>query len=105
MEMEDGGGAAVALKDCGIMVALEVALVSCLRLQWQRLAAVAVEEHAMMMLASASSKPRIHFTTLALALVRTAREDVSNVRDICWHQWQQNRHIAVVVMVAAVRIQ
>jgi hypothetical protein len=33
--------------------------------------------------------------TLALALARTTREDVSKARDICWQEWQGDRHMMV----------
>jgi hypothetical protein len=42
---------------------------------------------------------------LASALVRTAKEDVSNARDLYWQQWQQDRRIAAVMAVAVVQIQ
>jgi hypothetical protein len=42
--------------------------------------------------------------TLASALARTAREYASDVRDVCWKQWQRYKRIAAAVVVAAVWI-
>ncbi len=39
---------------------------------------------------------------LASVLARTAKEDVSNMRDVSWQQWQGDRHIVAAVAVAGV---
>ncbi len=64
-------------------------------MQQGRWAAAAAEEHATMVLASALSKPRATVTMLVSALARTAREDMSNARDVRWQQWQGDRIIVV----------
>jgi hypothetical protein len=63
-------------------------------LQQRHWTATAAEEHATMVLASASSKLRATFMTLASALARTAREDTSDARDVYWQLWQGDRSIA-----------
>jgi hypothetical protein len=83
--LEDGGGAA----------ALGGTLGHGSKLQRGHWAAAAAEEHATMVSASVSSKPRATVTMSASALGRTAREDVSNARDVRWQQWQEDWIIVV----------
>ncbi len=44
------------------------------------------------------------FTTSASVLVRTAREEASDARDVCWQQWQGDRRFAAAVVVVVVHI-
>ncbi len=102
--MEDDGGAVVALEDCGFAAALggDVG-------RWFKIAVVALGGGSGRRicddaLESALSKQRAYITMLASALARMAREDMSNARDIRRQRWQQDRHIAAAVVVAAVQI-
>ncbi len=98
--MEDGGSKAVALEDGNGAVAL----VSGLRLQRQRWALAAAEEHAIMSSASALSKPRASYYNVGISFGEATREDLSDARDVCWKQWQQDRHILAAVAVVTVQI-
>ena len=97
--LEDGGSTAVALEDHGGAAALGGTLGGGSRLQRGRwavaAAAAAAEEHATMVSASVSSKPRATVTMLASSMGRMAREDVSNARDVRWQQWQEDWIIVV----------
>ncbi len=60
MEMEDGSSAAVELEDCGSAVALGGGVGHQFKIAAVAWAAAAAEEHVMMALASALSKPRAY---------------------------------------------
>ncbi len=104
METEDGCGLVVLLEIAAAQRRWEVTLGGGLRLQQWCWAAMAAEKHATMVLASALSKLRAYIMMLASVLSRTASEDISDARDVHWQQWQQDRHIAAAVAVAAVQI-
>jgi hypothetical protein len=90
--LEDGGGAAVALEDDGGAAALGGGFG-----QWLKIAAAALGGSCGRRTVSASAllMLRATVTTLASALARTAREDTSDARVICWQQWQGDRSIPV----------